>query len=43
MRDGGLGLGEAVDLTGRLPADQENVVRLAQYDDRQAAVMELLC
>lgn len=38
LRDGGLGLGEAVDLTGRLLADQEVSVRLGQYVDRAAAV-----
>ena len=42
LRDGGLGLGEAVELTGRLLADQEIVVRLAQFDDRQAAATELV-
>ena len=41
LRDGGLGLGEAVDLTDRLLADHEIVVRLAQFDDRQAAAAEL--
>ena len=41
LRDGGLGLGEAVDLTDRLLADHEIVVRLAQFDDRQAAATEL--
>ena len=41
LRDGGLGLGEAVDLTGRLLADQEIVVRLTQFADRQAAATEL--
>ena len=38
LRDGGLGLREAVDLTGRLLADQEVSVRLGQYVDRAAAV-----
>ena len=41
LRDGGLGLGEAVDLTGRLLADQEVSVRLGQYVDRAAAVAAL--
>jgi hypothetical protein len=41
LRDGGLGLGEAVELTGRLLADQEVLVRLSQYDDRHAAVAVL--
>ena len=37
LRDGGLGLAEAVELTGRLLADQEIVVRFAQFDDRHSA------
>ena len=41
LRDGGLGLSEAVELTGRLLADQEVSVRLGQYVDRAAAVAAL--
>jgi hypothetical protein len=37
LRDGGLGLSEAVALTGRLLADEEIVVRLRHLDDRHAA------
>ncbi|MFZ1431659.1 MAG: hypothetical protein WAS21_33470 [Geminicoccaceae bacterium] len=41
LRDGGVGLREAVELTGRLLADEEIVARLAQFDDRQVAATEL--
>ena len=41
LRDGGLGLGEAVELTGRLLNDQEISVHLGQYDDRHTAVAVL--
>ena len=41
LRDGGLGLREAVDLTGRLLADQETLIRLGQYADRSATVARL--
>lgn len=41
FRNGGGGLGEAVELTSQLLADQEMAVRLCQFDDRHAAVAML--
>ena len=40
LRDGGVGLSEAVDLTERLLADEEISVRLGQFEDRVTAVAE---
>lgn len=37
LRDGGLGLDEAVGMTGRLLTDEEITVHLRQFDDPGAA------